>query len=82
MSGRVTLLAGGNTVYVYPDINTDREGLTTRIAVQRMLLDVAYPADDTLVRTMTAEAWPAARDALIAEGVEIVDTRAPAGTTP
>lgn len=74
---RLTLLAGGNTVYVYP--NAAEDGVAGRIAVQRMRLDIAHPAGETAVGTCPAETWPSAAETLREAGIEIVDTRAAAG---
>ena len=73
MTEKLTLLAGGNTVYIYPDASD--ESVMERVAIQRMVLDVAYPVDDTLVRTIGADKWPDVEKACRDEGIEIVDTR-------
>ena len=74
MSARLTLLAGGPTVYVYGDPQLE-EGLSELIATQRMILEVAYPGSDTAVGEVDADRWPAAREIMVAAGIEIVDTR-------
>lgn len=71
---KLTLLAGGDTVYLYPD--TAEPGVAKKIAVQRALLDVAYPGDDTLVRVIDSASWDEALQAALRdEGLTIVDTR-------
>lgn len=67
-SDRVTLLAGGDTVYLYAPGNPN-------IDTMHAVLDVAYPGSDVERRTVSAEVWEAARVKLVAEGIEIVDTR-------
>lgn len=65
---RVTLLSGGDTVYLYAPGDPN-------IAVMQAVLDVAYPGSDVERRTVTVETWEAARPKLLHEGVEIVDVR-------
>lgn len=71
---KITLLAGGGTVYVYPDVHGD-DALAGRVAEMRAVLDVAYPADDTLVARIDEAHWPAMQADLERDGMEIVDTR-------
>lgn len=69
MSARLTLVAGGGHVYVFPAGDW-------RIAHQRMVLDVAFPADDVGQRTIDAADYtPALRDGLRAAGFTVVDCR-------
>lgn len=64
----VALLAGGGTVYVFDK----GDG---RIADQVMLLDVAYPAEEPLVRHVRRSGLDRVTAALLLDGVEIVDCR-------
>lgn len=64
----VTVLAsGGDEVYLFD--------ARDKVVIDGMeaVLDVAYPAADTVRQTIAFGRWPAVRDALLAEGVEIVD---------
>jgi hypothetical protein len=70
---KLTLLAGGGSVYVYPDL--DGEGVAERVWTQRMVLDVAYPADETMLAALDESRWPEMRAGLLADGIAIVDTR-------
>lgn len=67
---RVTLLAGGGTVYLYaPD--------DKNIGAMRAVLDVAYPADDVVQRTMPVASWETVLPILERQGIEVVDVRNP-----
>lgn len=70
---KVTLLAGGGAVYVYPDLCDP--AVADRIATQKMVIDVAYPADEVLVRRIDVTEWPEVRRSLEQEGVDVIDTR-------
>jgi hypothetical protein len=74
MSDRLTLLAGGDAVYVYPDVRNSPEtaGL---VASQQAMIDIAYPAGETHIASVSAERWPQVRQRLQELGVSIVDTR-------
>lgn len=63
---RIVLLAGGNVVYAY------HEG-DPYIPRMAMVLGVAHPAGDVRTRTVPARVWPAVREALAGQGLEIVD---------
>lgn len=71
---RVTLLAGGDSVYVYPDINDD-PGVAERVAIQRAVLDVAYPASETEIATVREERLADICKLLANDGITVVDTR-------
>lgn len=61
----VTVLAsGGDTVYLFD-------------ARHKAVLDMAYPAAETVRQTIRSARWPEIRDALIEEGMEIVDRTIP-----
>lgn len=65
---RVTVLAsGGNLVFLF---DAAEEALIDQVEA---VLDVAYPAAETVRKTIPSDRWPVIRDALIAEGVEVVD---------
>lgn len=68
MTDRVTLLVGGDTVYVFVAGDPN-------IADMEMVLDVAYPWSDRERRTIPFEVWDKLRDEVIAVGAQIVDTR-------
>lgn len=70
---KITLLAGGGAVYVYPDVWED--GVKERISAHQMVLDVAYPADDTTVVRVDVARWEEVRATLGEQGIEVVDTR-------
>jgi hypothetical protein len=66
---RLWLLAGGGTVYVYDEGDP-------LIAHQAMMLDVVYPGDEVVTRSIPASRFD---DTLIgklrAEGLEVIDCR-------
>lgn len=70
---KVTLLAGGGAVYVYPGLALP--GTADRIAIQRMVIDVAYPADETVVLAVAAARLPEIRQACDTEGLQVIDCR-------
>lgn len=74
MSDQLTLLAGGDTVYVYPDVRTT-PGAAGLVASQQAVIDIAYPAEETHIANVNAESWPQVRQRLQELGVSIVDTR-------
>lgn len=64
----VTLLAsGGASVYLF-----DARDTAAADHLQAVL-EVAYPAAGAIRQTIAADRWPEVREALAAEGVEIVD---------
>ena len=65
---RVTLLAGGDTVYLFAPDNPNIDDMES-------VLDVMYPGSDVERRTVTVAVWEAARVKLLSEGIEIVDNR-------
>lgn len=73
-SGRLTLLAGGNDVYVYPDAEED-QAIAEQVAHMRSVLDVVHPAGETEVTTINATDWPRVRTDLVNLGTKIIDTR-------
>lgn len=67
-SERVTLLAGGDTIFVY---DVGNPGIDDMEAV----LDVAYPGTEVERRTILLSSWEAIRDELVSHGADIVDVR-------
>jgi hypothetical protein len=68
---RVVLLAGGDAVYLYAPGDTN-------IDAMEAVLDVKYPAEEVIRRTVSVAAWEASlRSEVIAAGAEIVDCRFP-----
>lgn len=64
----VTVLAsGGDTVYLFDARHK------AVIGSMEAVLDMAYPAAETVQQTIRSARWPEIRDALIEEGMEIVD---------
>lgn len=64
---RVTLLAGGDTVYLYTPGDQN-------IGAMEAVLDVTYPGCDVIRRTVPVAAWEALRLKLT-DDIEIVDIR-------
>lgn len=65
---RVTLLAGGDSIYLYAPGDPDIDAMES-------VLDVAYPVSSVERRTISAEQWEAAAPKFKELGVEIIDVR-------
>src|SRR5690349_16774462 len=75
-AGRLALLTGGGTVYVYVEGDW-------RIPHQRAVLDVAYPAEEIQVFTVPVGSYtPDMVAELRGQGLEIVDCRESAKDEP
>lgn len=66
---RIILLAGGNALYAFDPGDE-------RVAIQRMVIDVAYPGEGTLVSEIDAERLDEVLAAIRQEGdIEFCDFR-------
>jgi hypothetical protein len=69
----LTVLAGGGALYVFRDI-TD-PAVARLVAEQRAVIDVAYPAGDTVVQRIPEHRWPDVQQRFTDEGFDVVDCR-------
>lgn len=70
---RLTVLAGGGAVYVFQDIADP--AIAHLVAAQRDLIEVAYPAGDTVVQRIPEGGWAGVAQRFTSEGFDIVDCR-------